>query len=63
MSRSLGLREDQREGERLVVLICELFTSEPVGCHRERIESSLRRSHLTARTNVGAAVRRFDCPR
>ena len=46
MSRWVGLREDQREGERLVVLVCELFASEPVGWHREQIESSPRRSLL-----------------
>jgi hypothetical protein len=29
MSRLLGLREDQREGERLVALIAGLFASKP----------------------------------
>ncbi|MET3455309.1 hypothetical protein ABIC88_001877 [Pseudomonas kilonensis] len=34
MSRSLGLREDQREGEKLVALIAGLFPLDPVRCHR-----------------------------
>jgi hypothetical protein len=36
MSRSLGLREDQREGEKLVMLITGLFPLDPVRCHREQ---------------------------
>ena len=34
MSRSLGLREDQREGEVLATLIAVLFPVDPVGCNR-----------------------------
>jgi len=36
MSRSLGLREDQREGELLATLIVELFPLDPLWCHREQ---------------------------
>ena len=39
MSRSLGLREDQREGEKLVMLITGLFPLDPVRCHREQARS------------------------
>ena len=35
MSRSLGLREDQREGEVLATLIFGLFPLDPVWCHRD----------------------------
>lgn len=39
MSRSLGLREDQREGEVLATLIFGLFPVDPVRCHREQARS------------------------
>jgi hypothetical protein len=39
MSRSLGLREDQRVGEVLATLICGLFSLDPVWCHREQARS------------------------
>ena len=39
MSRSLGLREDQREGEVLATLIAVLFPLDPVWCHREQARS------------------------
>jgi hypothetical protein len=39
MSRSLGLREDQREGEVLATLIFGLFPVDPLWCHREQARS------------------------
>ena len=39
MSRSLGLREDQRVGEVLVMRITGLFPLDPVRCHREQARS------------------------
>ena len=36
MSRSLGLREDQREGRVLATLIFRLFPVDAVRCHREQ---------------------------
>ncbi len=42
MSRSLGLREDQREGEVLATLIFGLFPVDPVWCHREQARSHTR---------------------
>jgi len=39
MSRSLGLREDQREGEVLATLIFGLFPLDPVWCIREQARS------------------------
>ena len=39
MSRSLGLREDQREGEVLATLIFGLFPVDPVWCIREQARS------------------------
>lgn len=39
MSRLLGLREDQREGERLVALIAGLFPSKPSWPIREQARS------------------------
>jgi len=39
MSRSLGLREDQREGRVLATLIFRLFPVDPVRCHREQAHS------------------------
>jgi hypothetical protein len=39
MSRSLGLREDQREGEVLATLIHGLFPMDPVWCYREQARS------------------------
>jgi hypothetical protein len=48
MSRSLGLREDQREGEVLATLIFRLFPLDPVWCHREQA-----RSHKGSPVNTG----------
>jgi hypothetical protein len=39
MSRSLGLREDQREGQVLATLIFRLFPMDPVGCIHEQARS------------------------
>ncbi len=39
MSRSLGLREDQRVREELVARIFGLFPVDPVWCHREQARS------------------------
>ena len=39
MSRSLGLREDQREGRVLATLIFRLFPVDPVRCHLEQAHS------------------------
>ncbi|MHC8368947.1 hypothetical protein ACYZT9_24585 [Pseudomonas sp. ZT5P21] len=39
MSRLLGLREDQREGEVLATLIFGLFPVDPVWRHREQARS------------------------
>jgi len=36
MSRSLGLREDQREGRVLATLIAGLFPLDSLWCHREQ---------------------------
>ncbi len=43
MSRSLGLREDQREREMLVALIAGLFPLDPVRCYREQARSHKER--------------------
>jgi hypothetical protein len=51
MSRSLGLREDQREGRVLATLIAGLFPLDSLGCHREQA-----RSHLRSRSKVGASL-------
>jgi hypothetical protein len=48
MSRSLGLREDQREGKVLATLIFRLFPVDPLRCHREQARSH-RRSRVDAR--------------
>ena len=42
MSRSLGLREDQREGEVLATRIAGLFPLDPVWCIREQARSHKR---------------------
>ncbi len=42
MSRSLGLREDQRVGEVLATRIAGLFPLDPVWCHREQARSHKR---------------------
>jgi hypothetical protein len=39
MSRSLGLREDQREGEALATRIAVLFPVDPLRCIREQARS------------------------
>ena len=39
MSRSLGLREDQREGEALATRIAVLFPVDPLWCIREQARS------------------------
>ncbi|OOL39696.1 hypothetical protein BOO94_01740 [Pseudomonas sp. FSL W5-0299] len=39
MSRSVGLREDQREGEELAKQIFGLFPVDPMWCHREQARS------------------------
>jgi len=39
MSRSLGLREDQREGRVLATLIFRLFPVDPVRCYSEQARS------------------------
>jgi hypothetical protein len=41
MSRSLGLREDQRWGESLVTRIIELLPVEPRWCYREQARSHM----------------------
>jgi hypothetical protein len=55
MSRSIGLREDQREGEVLATLIAVLFPVDPVWCIREQVESSHRRSHRGSPVNTKPA--------
>jgi len=52
MSRSLGLREDQREGRVLATLIFRLFPVDSVRCHREQA-----RSYRGSRVTTG-----FVCP-
>jgi hypothetical protein len=47
MSRSLGLREDQREGEALATLIYGLFPVDSVWCIREQARSHTRFSANT----------------
>lgn len=42
MSRSLGLREDQRVGELLATRIAGLFPLDSVWCHREQARSHKR---------------------
>ncbi|MGX1182419.1 hypothetical protein AB7M29_000098 [Pseudomonas sp. F-14 TE3623] len=42
MSRSLGLREDQRVGEVLATRIAGLFPLDPVWCIREQARSHTR---------------------
>jgi len=42
MSRSLGLREDQREGRVLATLIFRLFPVDSVRCYREQARSHMR---------------------
>jgi hypothetical protein len=51
MSRSLGLREDQREGRVLATLIAGLFPLDSLWCHREQA-----RSHRGARSKAGASL-------
>jgi len=52
MSRSLGLRDDQRVGEMLVMRIVGLFPLDPVRGLREQA-----RSHKSAtQSNVGASL-------
>jgi len=51
MSRSLGLREDQREGAILVALIVELFPSDSYWPIREQA-----RSHKYCAEPVGAGL-------
>ncbi|TPG66887.1 hypothetical protein EAH78_29425 [Pseudomonas arsenicoxydans] len=58
MSRSIGLREDQRQGEVLATLIAVLFTVDPVWSIREQVESSHRRSHT--RSPVSAKIAGTD---
>ncbi|MHC8397311.1 hypothetical protein ACYZT8_27310 [Pseudomonas sp. LB3P93] len=56
MSRSLGLREDQREGEVLATLIAVLFPVDPVCRHREQVGSPhRRRSHKGSSANTNFA--------
>jgi hypothetical protein len=52
MSRSLGLREDQREGEVLATLIFGLFPVDSVWCIREQVGSPHRRSHKGSPANT-----------
>ena len=52
MSRSVGLREDQREGRVLATLIAGLFALDPLWCHREQA-----RSHMAPLSKVGASRR------
>jgi hypothetical protein len=47
MSRSLGLRDDQREGEVLATLIAVLFPVDPVCCHRGQARLHKRSSANT----------------
>ncbi len=51
MSRSLGLREDQRLGEALVALVCGLFPLDPCRPVREQA-----RSHRDGADPVGAGL-------
>jgi len=51
MSRSVGLREDQREGRVLATLIAGLFALDPLWCHREQA-----RSHMGPQSKVGASL-------
>lgn len=51
MSRSLGLREDQREGRVLATLIARLFPLDPLWCHREQA-----RSHMKSQSKVGVSL-------
>ncbi|MBK5508971.1 hypothetical protein [Pseudomonas sp. TH15] len=60
MSRSLGLREDQREGEVLATLIFGLFPLDPVWCIREQARSHRidveTEFSATPKINVGASL-------
>ena len=51
MSRSVGLREDQREGRVLATLIAGLFSLDPLWCHREQA-----RSHMGPQSKVGVSL-------
>ena len=51
MSRSLGLREDQRLGAELATRIAGLFPLDPVWCYREQA-----RSHRYCVALVGASL-------
>ena len=51
MSRSVGLREDQREGRVLATLIAGLFEPDSLCCHREQA-----RSHMGPQSKVGASL-------
>jgi hypothetical protein len=61
MSRSLGLREDQREVEVLVTLIFASLPLEPRWCYREQAHShigslSLHPLHEQHKTTVGVSL-------
>jgi len=51
MSRSLGLREDQREGRVLAMPIAGLFPLDSLWCHREQAPS-----HMRSQSKVGASL-------
>ncbi|MNC77181.1 hypothetical protein D3C76_1763180 [compost metagenome] len=51
MSRSVGLREDQREGRVLATLIAGLFALDPLWCHCEQA-----RPHMGPQSKVGASL-------
>ncbi|KOY04012.1 hypothetical protein AM274_01285 [Pseudomonas nunensis] len=55
MSRSLGLREDQRWRENLVTRIVEFLPVEPRWCFREQARSH-RGLYEQHKTNVGAGL-------
>jgi hypothetical protein len=65
MSRSLGLREDQRVGEVLAMRIAGLFPVDSVWCHREQARSHMRAELLHTgceqhKSLVGARLARED---
>ena len=63
MSRSLGLREDQREGEVLATLIAVLFPVDPVGCNRGQARSHKDLCRCTNRVNNTKPLWERACPR
>ena len=63
MSRSLGLREDQREGEVLATRIAVLFPLDLVWCIREQARSHTRFSANTKFVQIEDQMWEWACSR